>query len=58
MTQTIQARNVSIRDLIEQFGLQLVRDRQFLTEWQWQENLPELTELEKQLLDEVREGFF
>ncbi|MGV0028648.1 restriction endonuclease subunit R [Phormidesmis priestleyi] len=56
MTQTIQARNVNIRDLIEQFGLQLVRDRQFFTEWH--ENLSELTETEKQLLDKVREGFF
>jgi hypothetical protein len=56
MVQTIQARNVNIRDLIEQFGLQMVRDRQFFTEWQ--ENLLELTEIEKQLLDKVREGFF
>ncbi len=56
MTQTLQARNVNIRDLIEQFGLQMVRDRQFFTEWH--ENLSELTETEKQLLDKVREGFF
>ncbi len=56
MTQTIQARNVNIRDLIEQFGLQLVRDRQFFTEWH--DGLPELTEQEKQYLDRVREGFF
>lgn len=56
MTQTLQARNVNIRDLIEQFGLQLVRDRTFFTEWH--ENLSELTEQEKQYLDKVREGFF
>jgi hypothetical protein len=56
MTQTIQARNVNIRDLIEQFGLQLVRDRQFFTEWH--EDLPELTNLEQDYLDKVREGFF
>ncbi len=56
MTQTIQARNVNIRDLMEQFGLRLVRDRQFFTEWH--EDLPELTEQEKQYLDKVREGFF
>ncbi|NJP09287.1 MAG: restriction endonuclease subunit R [Leptolyngbyaceae cyanobacterium RU_5_1] len=56
MTQTLLARNVNIRDLIDQFGLQLVRDRQFFMEWQ--EDLPELTESEKQFLDKVREGFF
>ena len=56
MVQTLQARNVNIRDLIDQFGLQLVRDRQFFTEWQ--ENLPELTDQEKHFLDKVREGFF
>lgn len=56
MVQTLQARNVNIRDLIEQFGLQLVRDRQFFTEWQ--EGLPELTDQEKEFLDKVREGFF
>jgi len=56
MVQTLQARNVNIRDLIDQFGLQLVRDRQFFTEWQ--EDLLELTDQEKQFLDKVREGFF
>ena len=56
MVQILQARNVNIQDLIDQFGLQLVRDRQFFTEWQ--ENLPELTDQEKQFLDKVREGFF
>ena len=56
MVQTLQARNVNIRDLIDQFGLQMVRDRHFFTEWQ--EDLPELTDQEKQLLDKVRDGFF
>ena len=56
MTQTLQARNVTIRDLIDQFGLQWVRDEHFFPEWQ--ENLPKLTEQEKQVLDRVREGFF
>ena len=56
MVQTLQTRNVNIRDLIDQFGLQLVRDRHFFSEWQ--ENLPELTDQEKQFLDKVREGFF
>ena len=56
MVQTLQARNVNIRDLIDQFGLQMVRDRHFFTEWQ--EDLPEPTDQEKQLLDKVRDGFF
>ena len=55
MTQTLQARNVTIRDLINQFGLQLVRDRSFFPEWR--ENLPALTEQEKQTLDIVQAGF-
>jgi hypothetical protein len=56
MTQTLQARNVNVRDLMEQFGLQLVRERNFFAEWQ--EGLAELTEPEKAYLDKVREGFF
>jgi hypothetical protein len=55
MTQTLLSKNVTIRDLIDQFGLQLVRDRQFFTEWR--ENLPELTEQKKQTLDVIREDF-
>ena len=56
MVQTIPARNVNIRDLIEQFGLELVRDRHFFTEWH--KDLPELTQLEQDYLDKVRDGFF
>ncbi|MEB3282578.1 MAG: restriction endonuclease subunit R [Lyngbya sp.] len=55
MVQTIQAQNVNIRDLIENFGLQLIEDEGFFPEWQ--ENLPEVTETEKQLLDKVKRGF-
>lgn len=32
MVQTIQAQNVDIRDLINKFGLQFVRDSQFFPE--------------------------
>jgi hypothetical protein len=56
MTQTLLARNVDIRNLIDHFGLQLIRNRQFFTEWQ--EELPELTDQEKLFLDKVREGLF
>lgn len=54
MVQTIQAKNVTLRDLMA-FGVQLVRDEQFFREWQ--NNLPEVTDLEKQLLDRVVDGF-
>lgn len=56
MTQTLPARNITLRDLIDDFKLEMVRDEQFFREWQ--DNLPELTNLEKQYLDKVREGFF
>ncbi len=55
MVQTIQARNATLRDLIDNFGLQLVRDNQFFREWQ--DNLPAVTDSEKQLLDRVVDGF-
>ncbi|GAB4327748.1 MAG: hypothetical protein OHK0047_13770 [Leptolyngbyaceae cyanobacterium] len=55
MVQTIQAKNVTLRSLIDDFGIQLVDDRTFFLEWQG--NLPEVSELEKQLLDRIRAGF-
>jgi hypothetical protein len=55
MVQTIQARNATLRDLIDNFGLQLVRDNQFFREWQ--DNLPAVTDSEKQLLDRIVDGF-
>jgi hypothetical protein len=56
MVQTIQAKNVTLRTLIDDFRIQLVRDDQFFREWQ--ENLPETTVEEKQYLDRIVEGFF
>ncbi|MDZ7959393.1 MAG: restriction endonuclease subunit R [Aulosira sp. DedQUE10] len=56
MTQTIQAKDIDLRYLIDNFGIQLVLDEQFFREWQ--ENLPELTDLDKQLLDKVKAGYF
>lgn len=55
MVQTFQAKNITIRDLIDKFSLQFVEDLQFFREWQ--ENLPDLTDLEKQLLDKVKAGY-
>jgi hypothetical protein len=56
MVQVLQAKAVTLRDLIDQFNLQLVQDQQFFPEWQ--QNLPDLTELERQFLDKVRDGYF
>jgi len=55
MVQVLQARDATLRDLIDRFGLQRVQSSQFFQEWQ--ENLPEVTELEKQYLDEVKAGY-
>ena len=56
MVQIIQAKDIDLRYLINNFGLQLVQDDQFFPEWQ--ENLPEITDLDKQLLDKVKAGYF
>ncbi|HEY9624234.1 MAG TPA: restriction endonuclease subunit R [Crinalium sp.] len=55
MVQTIQAKAVTLQDLITNFGIQLVRHDQFFREWQ--DDLPDITDLEKQLLDQVVDGF-
>ena len=55
MVQTIQAENVTLHNLRTKFGLQLVEDDQFFREWQ--DNLLEITDLEKQRLDRVKESY-
>ncbi|WP_242048224.1 MULTISPECIES: hypothetical protein [Nostocaceae] len=49
MVQTIQARDISLYELEENFGLELVTNNDFFTEWV--ENLPLLTDVEKSSLD-------
>lgn len=56
MVQTIQSKDITLGDLRNNFGLQLTHDEQFFREWQ--ENLPEITDLQKQQLDQVKEGYF
>ncbi len=56
MVQTVQAKDINLRYLIDNFGLQLVFNNQFFREWQ--DNLPESTNLDKQLLDKVKAGYF
>lgn len=56
MVQTVQAQNIDMRYAIDNFGICFNRDENFFLEWQ--ENLPEITDLQKQQLDQVREGYF
>ncbi|MHC5730005.1 MAG: restriction endonuclease subunit R, partial [Nostoc sp.] len=56
MTQTLQAKEINLRYLIDNFGIELVLDDQFFREWQ--EDLLEITHLDKQLLDKVKTGYF
>jgi hypothetical protein len=55
MVQTFRAREITLRDLIDRFGIQLIEEESFFSEWR--SELPEITELDRQLLDRVRSGF-
>lgn len=55
MVQTLQGENITLRELIDFYGLQFVDDRSFFAEWQ--EALPELSEPEMQLLDQIKAGY-
>ncbi|HAT12684.1 MAG TPA: restriction endonuclease subunit R [Microcoleaceae bacterium UBA9251] len=55
MVQTIQARNIALNDLESQFKIELVEDDQFFREWQ--DNLPEINDAEKQRLDRVKASY-
>ena len=56
MSTVLQARSVTLRDLIDNFGLVKVRDLSFFPEWQ--SDLAELTPLETSQLDEIQAGYF
>ncbi|MGK7927984.1 MAG: hypothetical protein AB4290_22550 [Spirulina sp.] len=55
MVQTIQAQNIDMRYAIDNFGIRFNRDENFFREWQ--DNLPNITDLQQHLLDRVREGY-
>ncbi|PSB15314.1 restriction endonuclease subunit R [Phormidesmis priestleyi ULC007] len=55
MVQTIQAKNVTLRTLIDDFGIRLVRDSQCFSEWQT--DLPDVSDSEKESLDRIANGF-
>ncbi|MEM9924558.1 MAG: type I restriction endonuclease [Cyanobacteria bacterium P01_D01_bin.50] len=54
--ETIQARDISLYELEEKFGLQLSTETDFFTEWT--NNLPPLTDIEKQSLKRVKSNYF
>ncbi|MGK7928219.1 MAG: restriction endonuclease subunit R [Spirulina sp.] len=55
MVQTLPAKAIALQDLTEKFNLQFVEDEQFFREWQ--DDLPEITEAEKQRLDRVKASY-
>lgn len=55
MVQVTQAQNLNIVGLEEKFSLHVADDDQFFTEWL--DNLPAVTDLEKQYLDRVKTNY-
>jgi len=55
MVKTIQARDISLYELEEKFGLQVITDTEFFSEWT--ENLPTLTDGEKQAIARVESNY-
>ncbi len=56
MVKSLQARTVTLCDLVDDFSLQFVEDDQFF--YEWQEYFLEICEQEKELLDKVKAVFF
>jgi predicted type IV restriction endonuclease len=55
MVQTIPARDISLYELEEKFGLQLVTNAEFFTEWT--NDLPSLNDAEKLSLERVKNNY-
>ncbi len=55
MAQTIQAQDVTLNDLRTKFKLQYIETDQFFREWQ--DNIPEVSESEKQSLDRIKSNY-
>lgn len=56
MVQITQARDISLEELQENFGLQAASNPNFFPEWQ--ENLPSITDEEKRALDRIKSNYF
>ena len=52
MVQILQGKDITLAQLIDEFGLQLADDEDFFSEWR--HDLPELSDLEKQSLNQVK----
>ncbi|NEP03046.1 MAG: restriction endonuclease subunit R [Symploca sp. SIO2E9] len=55
MVKIIQASELSLHEVKERFNLQEVGDDSFF--WEWQGNLPEITDNEKRWLDQIKADF-
>ena len=55
MTQTFQAKTMTLRDVKTKFNSQLAEEEQFFREWI--DDLPEITDEEKRYLDKVKAGY-
>lgn len=55
MPTPLLAQTITLRDLIDRFGLTLTEDEDFFPEWQ--ENLPDISPSDRQLLDKVKAGY-
>ncbi|NET54975.1 MAG: hypothetical protein F6K47_01840 [Symploca sp. SIO2E6] len=55
MLKTINARDVTLQELETAFHLQLTEDEEFFPEWR--ENLPAITDWQRQLLNQVKAGY-
>ena len=55
MLQVIPAQNITLSQLTEISGLTITYNDQFFTEWL--DNLPEITNIEKQQLDRVKNNY-
>jgi hypothetical protein len=55
MVQTIPASDLSLRDVKDKFGLRLAEDDSFFLEWQ--QDLPEISDAERQGLDHIKKSF-
>ncbi|NEP13673.1 MAG: restriction endonuclease subunit R [Symploca sp. SIO2C1] len=56
MVQTLPAKEITLQELTDKFGLQLIEDEQFFREWQ--DQLPEITQAETQKLDRVKASYY
>ena len=56
MSTKIHARHVGLNDLVNQFGLEMIKTPNFFPEWK--SNLPDITEDDKRTLDKIQNGYF